>query len=128
MVEKLDFISDNSVELIYACHLLEHFGRYSFEGVLREWYRVLEQGGILRLAVPDFASCARIYYEEGLLDGLSGVSLSCVGACTVLSFSGAGTSTAQTFRLCSTRGSSGREMTLSATGKVKSATWGGCGA
>ncbi len=63
-----------------------------------------------------------------LLDGLSGVSLSCVGACTVLSFSGAGTTTAQTFQLCSTRGSSGREFTLYATGKVKSQSWGGCGA
>jgi prepilin-type N-terminal cleavage/methylation domain-containing protein len=62
-----------------------------------------------------------------VLEGLSGVSLSCVGACTVLSFSGAGTTTAQTFRLCSTRGSRGREMTLYATGKVKSTAWGGCG-
>lgn len=61
------------------------------------------------------------------LDSLSGVTLSCVGDCTDLSFSGAGITTAQTFRLCSSRGS-GRQMTLYATGKVKSSSWSGCSA
>lgn len=79
-VEKLDFIADGTVELIYACHVLEHFGRFQVIDVLREWYRVLRPGGVLRLAVPDFAACAAIYYEEGLKDGLSGlVGLVCGG-------------------------------------------------
>ncbi len=64
---------DCSVELIYASHVLEHFGRFEMHDVLREWYRVLAPGGILRLAVPDFAACAKIYYEEGLKDGLTGL-------------------------------------------------------
>lgn len=41
--------------------------------MLAEWWRVLESGGILRLAVPDFAACAALYYERGLEDGLSGL-------------------------------------------------------
>jgi len=71
---------DKSVYLIYASHLLEHFGRWELHDVLQEWFRVLMPGGILRLAVPDFAACARIYYEEGLKDGLSGlIGLICGG-------------------------------------------------
>lgn len=71
-VERLA-VDDNSVSLIYACHVLEHFGRYTYKAVLKEWFRVLKPGGILRLAVPDFAACAAIYYENGLADGLSGL-------------------------------------------------------
>lgn len=72
-VDRLNFIPDNSVQLIYACHVLEHFGRYVYRDVLKEWYRVLQPGGILRLAVPDFAACAKIYYEQGLDNGLTGL-------------------------------------------------------
>jgi predicted SAM-dependent methyltransferase len=71
-VEQLP-MADASVSLIYASHILEHFGRYEYKAVLREWFRVLQPGGILRLAVPDFAACAAIYYESGLVDGLSGL-------------------------------------------------------
>jgi ubiquinone/menaquinone biosynthesis C-methylase UbiE len=71
-VEQLPF-ADASVSLIYASHLLEHFGRFEYRSVLTEWKRVLEPGGILRLAVPDFAACATLYYEHGLADGLNGL-------------------------------------------------------
>lgn len=71
-VERLP-MDDASVSLIYASHVLEHFGRYAYKAVLQEWFRVLKPGGILRLAVPDFSACAAIYYENGLADGLSGL-------------------------------------------------------
>lgn len=58
--DKLDFKSD-SVDLIYACHLLEHFKRS--QHVLKEWYRVLRPGGILRLAVPDFEKLVGVYLK-----------------------------------------------------------------
>ena len=67
-VDKLDFIPNDTVEHIYACHLLEHFGRKEFMDVLREWNRVLAPGGTLRLAVPDYEACARLYVN-GKLDG-----------------------------------------------------------
>jgi predicted SAM-dependent methyltransferase len=79
-IRHLDFIADNSVETIYACHVLEHFGRFEYMDVLREWNRVLRPGGILRLSVPDFAVCAEVYYEQGLADGLTGlIGLICGG-------------------------------------------------
>ena len=71
-VEKLA-LADGQVSLIYASHVLEHFGRREYKAVLAEWFRVLAPGGVLRLAVPDFAACAAIYYESGLVDGLSGL-------------------------------------------------------
>jgi predicted SAM-dependent methyltransferase len=71
---------DESVDLIYTSHVLEHFRRSEIRNVLHEWYRVLAPGGILRLAVPNFAACAKIYYEEGLKDGLTGlIGLICGG-------------------------------------------------
>lgn len=79
-VENLSFLADGSCELLYASHLLEHFGRHELPMVLREWWRVLRPGGVLRLAVPDFEACARLYVERGLEDGLSGlVGLICGG-------------------------------------------------
>lgn len=71
---------DNSASLIYASHVLEHFGRSNVTDVLLEWYRVLAPGGVLRLSVPDFAACAMLYLEEGLQDGLTGlIGLVCGG-------------------------------------------------
>jgi len=52
---------DNSVDLIYASHILEHFGRHEVKDVLKEWYRVLKKGGILRIAVPDFEAICKAY-------------------------------------------------------------------
>jgi predicted SAM-dependent methyltransferase len=72
-VRRLESIADGAAELAYASHVLEHFGRNEYENVLREWRRVLRPGGILRLSVPNFAACAALYYEQGLVDGLSGL-------------------------------------------------------
>jgi predicted SAM-dependent methyltransferase len=71
-VERLP-MNDGSVALIYASHVLEHFGRHEYKAVLQEWFRVLRPNGVLRLSVPDFAACAAIYYENGLADGLTGL-------------------------------------------------------
>lgn len=59
-VERIPF-EDGKVSLIYASHVLEHFGRYEYKAVLAEWFRVLAPGGELRLSVPDFEVCARLY-------------------------------------------------------------------
>ena len=67
-VDNLSMFADNSVDLIYACHLLEHFHRDRTSGVLAEWKRVLVPGGILRVAVPDFAALAKVYQDTGDLN------------------------------------------------------------
>ena len=72
-VNKLTFAADNSVELIYASHVLEHFGRHEIEQVLQEWFRVLRKQGILRVAVPDFEAVAQRYQETEELGELIGL-------------------------------------------------------
>lgn len=53
-LEKLKKFEDNSAEIIYACHVLEHFSHRKTLGILKEWKRVLKNNGKLFLAVPDF--------------------------------------------------------------------------
>ena len=72
-VEDLSFIADGSVSLIYAAHVLEHFGCKTYLDVLKEWRRVLEPGGVLRLAVPDFGAAARLYMSGTLPRGIEDV-------------------------------------------------------
>ena len=51
---------DDSVDLIYASHVIEYFDRWEVGELLTEWKRVLKPGGILRLAVPDFEAMAKL--------------------------------------------------------------------
>ncbi len=86
-VERLSMFEDGAAEFIYASHVLEHFSRREVPRVLAEWRRVLKRDGVLRLAVPDFAACAKLYHEKGLEDGLSGlVGLICGGQRDVYDF------------------------------------------
>lgn len=67
-IDNLSFIVDASVDLIYNCHVLEHFKRRDVGRVLKEWHRVLKPGGILRVSVPDFAELCEVYRKFGHLD------------------------------------------------------------
>ena len=72
-VESLPYFTDESVDLIYASHVLEHFSRTQYIAVLAEWYRVLKPHGVLRLAVPNFESCVKQYLATGRIDGENGI-------------------------------------------------------
>jgi predicted SAM-dependent methyltransferase len=67
-IDNLPFLPDNSVNLIYACHVLEHFKRRDVDRVLLEWRRILRPGGTLRLSVPDFAKLVDVYEKFGRMD------------------------------------------------------------
>jgi len=71
-VTKLDKIKDNSCEIIYASHVLEHFGRNEFESILKLWNKKLKLKGILRLAVPDFEKAIRWYGKTGKIEDVLG--------------------------------------------------------
>ena len=72
-VDDLAWIPDGAVGIIYASHVLEHFGRHAYMNVLREWRRVLRPGGVLRVAVPDFGAAARLYASDALPRGIEDV-------------------------------------------------------
>lgn len=71
-VNQLPMFKDNTVELIYASHVLEYFDRQEAEAVLREWRRVLTPKGLLRLAVPDFAALIKVYQMTNDLNKILG--------------------------------------------------------
>lgn len=64
-VEELPMFANRTVDLLYASHLLEHVPRDRLERTLKEWYRVLKSGGVLRFGVPDFEGLLRIYKHSG---------------------------------------------------------------
>jgi len=64
---------DNSVDFIYSCANIEHFGRHEWEGVLAHWFRKLKPGGTLRLSTADFAQACERYEEKGNMDELLGL-------------------------------------------------------
>lgn len=57
---------DNSVDLIYASHVIEYFDRVEIIEVLNKWKSKLKSGGTLRLAVPDFEAMAKLYIEKNI--------------------------------------------------------------
>ena len=57
---------DDTVDLIYSSHVLEYFDREEVIDVLKEWRRVLNSNGILRLAVPNFSACAQLYVNNDM--------------------------------------------------------------
>lgn len=64
-IEKLPRFKDQSVNLVYASHALEHISHLKTDEVLNEWYRVLRHGGILRISVPNFDCLLDIYQNSG---------------------------------------------------------------
>lgn len=72
-VDSLPMIESNSVDLVYSCHILEHFNKRGVVLALTEWRRILKSGGILRLSVPDFEVLAKLYiFKKATLDQIHG--------------------------------------------------------
>jgi SAM-dependent methyltransferase len=63
-ISKLDNFRNESIELIYACHVLEHFSHTDSVNVLTRWFEVLEPGGELRISVPDIDRIVKIYSDN----------------------------------------------------------------
>ncbi|MDA9932379.1 methyltransferase domain-containing protein [Gammaproteobacteria bacterium] len=44
---------DNSVDIIYCSHVLEHLKVSDMKYIIKEFYRCLKENGLIRIAVPD---------------------------------------------------------------------------
>ncbi len=64
-ITSLTDFSNATVDLVYMCHILEHIKRNDLKDVLLEMKRVLKDGGILRLSVPDFDKLIDVYNDSG---------------------------------------------------------------
>lgn len=65
--------SDGTVDVVYSCSAIEHFGRREWIAVLAEWARVLKPGGLLRISTADFDAAVARYAETGNLPELLGL-------------------------------------------------------
>lgn len=61
-ITDLSNFADNTVDMVYASHVVEHLPREKFFSTLKEWKRVLKRGGIFRFGVPDFDKLIEIYH------------------------------------------------------------------
>lgn len=62
---------DESFDVVYQSHVLEHFTKKDGENLISECFRVLKTGGVLRIAVPDLEQIVRHYInflEKGIND------------------------------------------------------------
>ncbi len=57
----LEKVKDDSADLIYCCHMLEHLSYEEGKQALKVWYKKLKKGGKLRLAVPDLEKACALY-------------------------------------------------------------------
>ena len=53
--------ADATFDVVYHSHVLEHFSREDANGFIKECYRVLKPGGIIRVVVPDLESIINQY-------------------------------------------------------------------
>ena len=55
---------DQTFDIVFSSHTLEHFGWVNVEKVLKEWSRVLKVGGELRLVVPNLRHVAKRLLDD----------------------------------------------------------------
>ena len=57
-------LPDQCAEFVFHEHFLEHLTVQQGLALLRECYRLLMTGGVLRVAMPDLTECVRQYWEN----------------------------------------------------------------
>jgi predicted SAM-dependent methyltransferase len=65
---------DNTFDLVYHSHVMEHIPKAEAEGFIKECIRVLKPNGVLRIVIPDLERIVRNYLrllEKGLQDPFS---------------------------------------------------------
>lgn len=64
-IQNLSVFPSNSVDMVYASHVIEHIPRANLKKTLSEWCRVIKPGGVLRFGVPDIDKLIAIYNASG---------------------------------------------------------------
>ncbi len=64
-ISDLSMFPTDSVDLVYASHVLEHIPRKNIASTVKEWRRILKKDATLRISVPDFDNLVASYIGEG---------------------------------------------------------------
>ena len=57
-------LDSNTIDFVYHSHVLEHFTKLQGEFFIKECFRVLKSGGVLRVVVPDLEQIAINYLSN----------------------------------------------------------------
>jgi SAM-dependent methyltransferase len=60
-------VPNETFDIVFSSHTLEHFGWISVDKVLKEWSRILKIGGELRLVVPNIRDVAQRLLDDALI-------------------------------------------------------------
>jgi len=77
-------IPKESCDVLYSSHVLEHLDRAGADRFLREAFRVLRPGGIIRICVPDIKKQISQYNESGDADAFVSATHLCASRPTSL--------------------------------------------
>lgn len=67
-IQNLEQIPNDSVDLVYSCHSLEHIYFHKIPSTLAEWFRVIKPQGEVRIVVPNIKKPAQYILEGKPLD------------------------------------------------------------
>ncbi len=65
---RMKLVDDNSVDAIWCSHALEHLANHEVQPTLREWRRVLKNGGYVVVTMPDIQKVAGLVAQGKLLE------------------------------------------------------------
>ena len=71
-------LQPESCEVVYSSHMLEHLDRSGADKFLKEAFRVLRPGGIIRIAVPDLKKQIAQYNDSADADAFIEATHLCV--------------------------------------------------
>lgn len=83
-ITNMRLITNNSVEIVYSAHNLEHLYEYQVPLALNEFYRVLKPGGKVYITVPDLQEVALAVAEGRLEEKLYDSQVGPISAIDVL--------------------------------------------
>jgi len=67
ITEKMPF-EDNSCQYIYSEHLIEHIKLDDAVEHLKDCYRILKKGGVIRISTPDLSFLLRYFSQDAMSD------------------------------------------------------------
>jgi len=76
--------ADGTFTAVYASHVLEHMYLGQARRLLKECYRVLRPGGVVRMVVPDLRACVEDYLSKRRVEEYEGKASGLDGAGDVL--------------------------------------------
>jgi len=68
--DNLSMFKENSVDVIYMCHVLEHMSYQNITEILEQAFFALKKSGLILISVPDFDKLISFYEETGDINSI----------------------------------------------------------